>query len=181
MRVIKPENSGSLFYNYKHYFSIVLQAVYDAQYCFTAVDIGSYGKSSDSSIFQSSEFSYKLKNRLLGIPDPETLEPEVPYVFVGDEAFGLSQHMMRPYAGKSLTLNKRVFNYRPCRARRFLSALLVYSLINGGSFIDLRMCRWNSLQVLLRVRSRGSSVSIVSDYGLDDRGSIPDRSRGFFL
>jgi hypothetical protein len=32
----------------------------------------------------------------------------------------------------------------------------------------------------LRV-SRGSSVSIVSDYGLDYRGSIPDRGRGFFL
>jgi hypothetical protein len=28
---------------------------------------------------------------------------------------------------------------------------------------------------------RGSSDSIVSDYGLDDRGSIPDRGRGFFL
>jgi hypothetical protein len=25
----------------------------------------------------------------------------------------------------------------------------------------------------------GSSVSIVTDYGLDDRGSIPDRGRGF--
>jgi hypothetical protein len=29
--------------------------------------------------------------------------------------------------------------------------------------------------------SPGSSVSIVSDYGLDGRGSIPDRGRGFFL
>jgi hypothetical protein len=29
--------------------------------------------------------------------------------------------------------------------------------------------------------SRGSSGSIVSDYGLDDRGSIPDRGRGFFF
>jgi hypothetical protein len=28
-------------------------------------------------------------------------------------------------------------------------------------------------------RSRGSSVGIVSDYGLDD--SIPDRGRGFFF
>jgi hypothetical protein len=27
----------------------------------------------------------------------------------------------------------------------------------------------------------GSSVSTVSDYGLKDRGSIPDRGRGFFL
>jgi hypothetical protein len=32
-----------------------------------------------------------------------------------------------------------------------------------------------------RKMSRGSSVSIVSDYGLDDRGSIPDRGRGFFF
>jgi hypothetical protein len=30
-------------------------------------------------------------------------------------------------------------------------------------------------------RSRGSSVSAVTDYGLDDRGSIPDRDRGFFF
>jgi hypothetical protein len=29
-------------------------------------------------------------------------------------------------------------------------------------------------------RSRGSSVSVVSDYGLDDRGSIPGRRKGFF-
>jgi hypothetical protein len=27
----------------------------------------------------------------------------------------------------------------------------------------------------------GSSVSAVSDYELDGRGSIPDRGRGFFL
>jgi hypothetical protein len=30
-------------------------------------------------------------------------------------------------------------------------------------------------------KSRGSSVSTVSDYGLDGRGSVPDRGRGFFL
>jgi hypothetical protein len=29
--------------------------------------------------------------------------------------------------------------------------------------------------------SRGSSGSIVSDYGLDDRGLIPDKGRGFFF
>jgi hypothetical protein len=45
-----------------------------------------------------------------------------------------------------------------------------------------------SLQVILKIYtnriregSRGSSVSIVTDYGLDDRGSIPDRGRGFFF
>jgi hypothetical protein len=30
-------------------------------------------------------------------------------------------------------------------------------------------------------KSRGSSGSIVSDHGLDDRGSIPNKGRGFFF
>jgi hypothetical protein len=34
---------------------------------------------------------------------------------------------------------------------------------------------------LLDFRSRGNSGSIVSDYVLDDPGSIPDRGRGFFF
>jgi hypothetical protein len=37
------------------------------------------------------------------------------------------------------------------------------------------------MSILYYSMSRGSSVSIVTDYGLDDRGSIPDRDRGFFF
>jgi hypothetical protein len=40
-----------------------------------------------------------------------------------------------------------------------------------GAFVVLHFC----------LGSRGSSGSIVSDYGLDDRGSIPGRGRGFFF
>jgi hypothetical protein len=36
-------------------------------------------------------------------------------------------------------------------------------------------------KVLLERESCSSSGSIVSDYGLDDQGSIPDRGRGFFF
>jgi hypothetical protein len=38
-----------------------------------------------------------------------------------------------------------------------------------------------SVSIELTLWSCGSSGSIVSDYELDDRGSIPDRGRGFFF
>lgn len=51
IRVIKPEHSGSLYYNYKNFFSILLIGICDASYKFLYVDISAYGKSSDSTIF----------------------------------------------------------------------------------------------------------------------------------
>jgi hypothetical protein len=48
-----------------------------------------------------------------------------------------------------------------------------------------RCTRWTfpilHFQFFLFSRSQGSSVSIVSDYGLKERSSIPDRGRGFFF
>jgi len=62
VRVIKPTKSGSLFYNYKHYFSIFLMAISDANYCFTFVDVGAQGKFCDSSVFKNCTFYQKLEN-----------------------------------------------------------------------------------------------------------------------
>uniref|UniRef100_A0A6P7F4P0 Protein ALP1-like n=1 Tax=Diabrotica virgifera virgifera TaxID=50390 RepID=A0A6P7F4P0_DIAVI len=124
VRVIKPEASGSLYYNYKNYFSISLLAICDASYKFTFIDVGAYGKSSDSTVFKESTFYKKLEQNLLNIPAPQLsfhgFSEPMPFVFVGDEGFGLSTKILRPYGGKCLTIKKRVFNYRLSRARRYI-------------------------------------------------------------
>jgi hypothetical protein len=44
-----------------------------------------------------------------------------------------------------------------------------------------RKLRWPINSLLKNVHEPGSSGSIVSGYGLDDRGSFPGRGKGFFL
>uniref|UniRef100_A0A3B3SIP3 Zgc:194221 n=1 Tax=Paramormyrops kingsleyae TaxID=1676925 RepID=A0A3B3SIP3_9TELE len=112
-----PDNSGSLFYNYKGTFSIVLLAVVDAQCCFRVVDVGSYGRTSDGGSLSNSTFGQALRDGTLGLPEDallpgaEHLGPQ-PHVFVADEAFPLRRDLMRPYPGANLCSRHRVFNYR---------------------------------------------------------------------
>ena len=54
IRIKAPINSGSVFYNYKGYFSMALMAFCDAHYVFTLVDIGSCGSNNGSGIFRKS-------------------------------------------------------------------------------------------------------------------------------
>lgn len=97
-----PANSGSLYYNYKKSFSVVLSALVDANYRFIAVDIGSYSKNSDGDIFANSNLGKSLDSEKLNVPEdcafPGT-NNVAPYVILGDEAFLLKRYLMRPYAG----------------------------------------------------------------------------------
>ena len=45
-----PLDSGSLYFNYKGYFNIILMAIFDALYVFMHTHIGSYGSNNDSSV-----------------------------------------------------------------------------------------------------------------------------------
>lgn len=124
IRIVCPEDSGSMFYNYKDYYSIVLMAIADSSYRFLFVSIGSYGKDCDSSVFKETKLWKSIANGSQHLPEerclPGTESPKVPYFLVADAAFGLHKHMLRPYAGTHLTVEKRIFNYRLCRARRYI-------------------------------------------------------------
>lgn len=63
IRVRCPNKTGSLFYNYKNYFSIILFALTDANYKFMAIDVGSFGRGGDAGNFHLLRLS---KNLVLG-------------------------------------------------------------------------------------------------------------------
>jgi hypothetical protein len=115
IHVFPPKNSGSLYYNYKEGFSIVLLAVVDADYKFIGVDIGANGKCSDSGIWGSSKLRKAFMNSLTKIPAASNLpgtQTISPFVILGDSGFPLEQNVMRPYGENNITPKQRVFNYR---------------------------------------------------------------------
>lgn len=124
IRIFSPPHSGSNFFCYKKFFSIVLMAIADANYCFTVIDVGSYGREGDTNIFRQSAFGKKLYDNSLALPDftclPNTDGPKLPYVLIGDEAFGIHRNLLRPYSSRDLNHSKRIFNYRLSRARRYV-------------------------------------------------------------
>ncbi|XP_069582609.1 uncharacterized protein [Ranitomeya imitator] len=123
IRVRKPPNSGSQFYNYKQFFSVVLLAVADSNYRFIIVDIGAYGRTGDCRVFNASIMGRRLRDNQLNLPPqqlPGSNAEAVPFVLVGDEAFQLTRHVMRPYPRRNLDHRRRVFNLRLSRARRLV-------------------------------------------------------------
>ncbi len=123
--ILPPGNSGSLYYNYKHFFSVVLLAVVDANYKFLYVDIGNYGRCSDGGVFNNSTLGIALAESKLNIPPSKQVassEFVLPFVIVADDAFALKPYIMKPFGFRNTTRAQRVFNYRLSRARRLVES-----------------------------------------------------------
>ncbi|KAM4038366.1 uncharacterized protein ACNLHF_016678 [Anomaloglossus baeobatrachus] len=123
IRVQQPPRSGSRFFNYKKYFSVVLMAVADAHSKFAAIDVGAYGSTGDSRVLRTSQIGQQILQDCGTLPAPRPLPGSthpVPFVMVSDEAFPLLSNLLRPYPRRGLNARRRIFNYRLSRARRYV-------------------------------------------------------------
>ena len=124
-----PKRDGSMFSNYKGFHSILLLGLVNSDYKFIFIDAGCQGRVSDGSVFRIMELYNLLVSDELNFPDSmeltESQNPawnftdesmSTPFVIVGDEAFPLNKHLMKPYAKIELDELKRIFN---CRLSRF--------------------------------------------------------------
>lgn len=95
-----PLKSGSMFYNYKGDYSVVLLALVDAQLRFIYVDGGTNGRVSDSGVWNKCSLKNHLDSGTLHIPPPAPLpltQDKFPFVIIGDEGFSLSEKLLIPY------------------------------------------------------------------------------------
>ena len=119
--IICPIGSGSLYYNYKNFYSIVLIAVVDANYNFLYCYVGANGRAHDASIWAQTELFHRLATNSANLPPPECLpysERRVPYVLVADAAFPLSPFLIKGFSFVQQAQRQRALSYRVNRARQ---------------------------------------------------------------
>jgi hypothetical protein len=127
---------------YENYCSTVLLAIVDPYYKFIVVDIGSYGRHSDSGIFENSAFyrEYIDGKTILPLKPLSGTNIHVPHVLIGDEGFEIQTYLMRPFprAGIANDARKKEFNKRLSSARRAVEN--AFGILAQSVFKDYRHC-----------------------------------------
>uniref|UniRef100_A0A336KVR8 CSON015547 protein n=1 Tax=Culicoides sonorensis TaxID=179676 RepID=A0A336KVR8_CULSO len=173
VEIIAPANSGSLYFNYKKSHSIVLMAIADAEYKFTYIDVGVNGRHSDGGVFKNCSFAKAMNYNQLNIPASKELpgrHTKVPYVLVGDDAFAMQKHLLKPYTARNLSvinLSRRiienVFGIMSAIFRVFRSPIL---LSPDKACKITKACA--ALHNFLMIRNRG----VYAPNGTFDRYSV---------
>uniref|UniRef100_A0ABD2WYP2 DDE Tnp4 domain-containing protein n=1 Tax=Trichogramma kaykai TaxID=54128 RepID=A0ABD2WYP2_9HYME len=118
----KPMHSGSAYYNYKKFHSIVLLAITNIHKRSLIVNLGGYGSLNDAFTFNNSDICAGLEKSEVSIPPPELLpgsEALVPYYLIGDGGFPVKQYLMKPYTRvNNMMPNMEIFNLRLSHVRQ---------------------------------------------------------------
>ncbi|CAJ0607948.1 unnamed protein product [Cylicocyclus nassatus] len=125
IRIEKPEHSGSAYWNYKNFYSIVLLAVCDHDYRVLLYDVGSAGRAGDAAVYRSSWIKQFLDANDQVFPPTKDLGQVGPvqYHILVDGGFGQSLRFVRPYRdAEADTPEKRRFNEKHSSARRMIES-----------------------------------------------------------
>jgi len=115
--------SGSRHFNYRGFFSVILQGLVDARYTFLSVDVGAYGRQSDSGVFSQPNLYQHLESQSFPFPHPKQIAgttTKLPYVILGDQGYPLKDYLICPYSTDNATVCREieVYSYWHSRARR---------------------------------------------------------------
>lgn len=183
VRIKCPANAGSLYYNYKRYHSIILMAASDANYRFTYIDVGSPGADGDVNVFSRTEFGKNIleDTPLLDLPPNAPINgDDMPYFFIGDDAFPLTRRIMKPYGtANTLTNDQRIFNYRLSRARRTVENAFGILTMRWGCLRSEFLCTPEKVKIIVAaccalhnfLLNRGPAYSKAADR-YDEKGNL---------
>ena len=120
-----PKGSGSEYYNYKGFFSLLILPLVDYDYKFMFIDVGCQRRISNKCVYNNSSLSNTIENNLLDLPPPHPLpiseDPEwildhetecFSFMIVADDVFPLKLQIMKSYSHTNLDDKKLLFNYR---------------------------------------------------------------------
>ncbi|VDK82942.1 unnamed protein product [Cylicostephanus goldi] len=126
IRIKRPKNSGSMYWNYKQFYSIILLALCDADYRILAYDIGAPGRAGDAAVFRDSSMKRWVDENDALFPQTQTLGDVGPVQFhiLVDGGFGQAHRFVRPFTEvQANTASKRRFNEKHCGARRMIESV----------------------------------------------------------
>ncbi|WKX90430.1 hypothetical protein Q1695_009353 [Nippostrongylus brasiliensis] len=122
-----PRKSGSSFYNYKGFFSIVLLAIVSGGYRIIAFDVGGKGKNSDSSLFRTSALKPFLEEAKSQFPRGGDLNGQghVDYHVLADGRFAQYSWMQTPFRQTEAASDPLKRHYNECfsSARRIVESV----------------------------------------------------------
>jgi hypothetical protein len=110
----------------------------------------------ETCIFKKSNLWKRFTAWQLDLPGDKPLPSDdsregtpVPHVLLGDEAFGLSKNLLRPYPSKNVSHEKRIYKYRHARARHVVEC--TFGILKN---------KWHILQSVILVHSNFASVIV---------------------
>ena len=100
-------------------------------------DVGANGRVSDGGVWNKCGLSQAIEDGIISLPPPKCLpngDTEVPHVFVGDDAFALKPHMMKPYSQNRLSADREFTTTGTAEQGGFLRICLVSWQTDGVFF-----------------------------------------------